>query len=111
MRNFLMGFFCASAIAVVSMAAPFNSTVTRRADLAFVDEVCVKKNTDGGVSFRPMLTVPEERSLPDAGTRLVNTTKGVNPCEIGNATVRTNILNFMGNQALTCGLDSEELSQ
>lgn len=111
MRNFLAGFFCASAIAIVSMAAPFNATVTRRADLASTQCVNVCKNPDGGVSYTPELSVPEDRNLPDGGNRTDITTVMGGRCEISNATVRTNVLSFMNNQALMCGRVTADLEQ
>jgi hypothetical protein len=109
MRNFLLGLFVGSI--GVALGAPFNATVTRRADLASVDDLCIKKLDDGGVGYRPVLTVPSIHTLPDAGTKTIQDRIPAGPCEITNATVRTNVLSFMSNQALMCGRVTADLEQ
>lgn len=100
MRNIFIGLL---------LAAPFVSTTTSRADLAHVDTVHVYKLPDGGVAYRPKLTLPVEITLPDAGVVTKNTILDTNTaCELAG-TARTQVLSFMNNAGLSCALSGHDL--
>lgn len=105
MKNFILGFTLCFL-----MGATFNAVATRRADLSHVDGLFVFKLDDGGVGYRPSLTVPTETTLPDGGLATTNETMANGfACELPNGTAKTNVLAFMNNQGLSCGLSGNNL--
>lgn len=101
MKTLLIGFI---------LGVTFNAVATRRADLSHVDGLYVFKLDDGGVGYRPSLTVPTETTLPDGG---VKTTNEILPngaaCELPNGAAKTNVLAFMNNQGVSCALTGNDL--
>lgn len=112
MKKFVAGFLTAAALAY---AAPFNSTTTSRADLAFVDRVCFQRiaNPDGGLPFLMVdssVSVPIQTTLVDGGVSTTTDVRVGRFIEVRN-TPRTQAIGYMDGAALTGGRDAIGLEQ
>lgn len=97
-----------------SVAAPFDSVVTKRASLGFVTSFCVFRTLlpDGGAdsTFEARMLIPETRTLSDGGTRTTSSTIVADQCMLRSG-AKAAADNFAEGAAATCVRSNNDLEQ